>query len=76
MKPFTKKQVAELPKGLTPAEQPGRKFFRDMKFNRLMATVLGIAKLYPMNCRKLTPGRKKHKTVKWGRLSNSYGRAA
>jgi hypothetical protein len=76
MKPFTKEQVAELPKGLTPAEQPGRKFFRDMKFNRIMATSLGIAKVYSMNCRKLTAARRKFKTFKFGRANNSNGRTA
>jgi hypothetical protein len=76
MKPFTKAQIEELPVGFTPAEQPGRKFFRDMKYNRLTATALGIVKLLPMNCRKLTAGRKKHKTIKWGRLDSSNGRTA
>lgn len=76
MKPFTKEQIEALPLGLTPAETPGRKFFRDMKFNRIMATSLGIAKVYSMNCRKLTEGRKNFKTFKFGRESNSNGRTA
>lgn len=76
MKPLTKKQIAELPIGLTIAEQPGRKFFRDMKFKRITLTMQGIAKVYSMNCRKLTKARKSFKSRKFGRLELSDGRTA
>jgi len=83
MKPFTKKQIEELPIGFTPAEAPGRKFFRDMKYKRIMIVAdpvhpghSSIIKTFCMNCRKLTEARIAHKSLKFGRLSLSNGRTA
>ena len=82
MKPLTKKQIEELPKGFTSAETPGRKFFRDMKFNRIKLVhdpVTGgtsIIKTFCMNCRKLTDARIAFKALKFGRLTLSNGRTA
>lgn len=82
MKPLTKKEVEELPKGLTIAETPGRKFFRDMKFNRIKLVhdpITGdtsIIKTFCMNCRKLTDARIAFKAFKFGRIDMSDGRTA
>ena len=83
MKPLTKKEVEELPKGFTPAEAPGRKFFRDMKYNRIKIVAdplhpghSSIVKTFCANCRKLTPARIAFKALKFGRLSLSNGRTA
>lgn len=82
MKPLTKKQIEELPKGFTVGEQPGRKFFRDMKFNRIkivhdpITKGASIVKTFCMNCRKMTDARKAFKDFKFGRLSLSNGRTA
>lgn len=82
MKPFTKEQIAELPVGFTASEQPGRKFFRDMKYNRIkivhdpITKGASIVKTFCMNCRSLTPARIAFKALKFGRLSLSHGRTA
>jgi hypothetical protein len=82
MKPLTKTQVEDLPKGLTPAETPGRKFFRDMKYNRIkivhdpITQRSSIIKTFCMNCRKMTPARIAFKALKFGRLSKSHGKTA
>ena len=82
MKPLTKKQIEELPKGFTASEQPGRKFFRDMKYNRIkivhdpITKGASIVKTFCMNCRKLTEARIAFKAFKFGRLTLSNGRTA
>ena len=83
LKPFTKEEIAKLPIGFTPAETPGRKFFRDMKYKRIM--IVGdplhpghssIVKTFCMNCRKLTDARINFKALKFGKLDSSNGRTA
>jgi len=83
MKPLTKKEVEELPKGYHPAETPGRKFFRDMRYKRIMIVAdplhpghSSIVKVFSMNCRKLTDACKAYKALKFGRISSSHGRTA
>ena len=82
MKPFTKQQIEKLPKGFTPSEIPGRKFFRDMKYNRIkivhdpITKGSSIVKTFCMNCRALTPARIAFKALKFGRINLSHGRTA
>ena len=83
MKPFTSQEVEDLPKGYTPAETPGRKFFRDMKYKRIQIVAdpvhpgqSAIVKIFCMNCRKLTAARIAYKALKFGKLTLSHGRTA
>jgi len=69
-KPFTKEEIQDLPKGLTPSKQPNRSFFKQMRRGLLLITQAGLIKLYHPNCRKLTKGRIEYKTLKFGRLTN------
>jgi len=82
MKPLTKKEVEELPKGFTPAETPGRKFKREYYYKRIKLVhdpITGgtsIIKTFCMNCRKLTDARIAFKSFKFGRIDMSNGRTA
>ena len=83
MKPFTSQEMQELPKGYTPAETPGRKFFRDMKYKRILIVSdpvhpgqFSIIKQFTANCRRLTTARIDFKSLKFGRLHSTHGKTA
>ena len=83
MKPFTSQEMQELPKGYSPAEQPNRKFFRDMKHKKILIVSdpvhpgqFSIVKQYNANCRELTPARIAFKAKKFGRLHSTNGKTA